>query len=131
MTSVNTATSNTTNAAPAPATDPLVNTDNRGFALVTYGLFAAGQIFWPATIVGVVVAYIKRSDASGTVYASHYPWLIRAFWVSFSLGLLGLILTVTYIGAIIGIPLIIAAWIYSLYKIIKGGLRVLEGKPVP
>ncbi len=131
MTSVNTATSNAPDTAPVPAADPLVNTDNRGLALVTYGLFAAGQIFWPAAIIGVIIAYIKRGDASGTVYASHYPWLIRAFWVSFFLGLAGLILTVTYIGAVIGIPLIIAAWIYSLYKIIKGGLRVLEGRPVP
>jgi len=131
MTSANTNSSNMPNPAPVPPTDPLVNTDNRGFALVTYGLFAGGQIFWPAAIVGVIIAYIKRGDAGGTVYASHYPWLIHAFWVSFFIGLLGLILTITYIGAVIGVPLIIGAWIYSLYKIIKGGLRVLEGKPVP
>jgi len=118
-------------AANPPVADPDVSPlKGRTHALITYALFVVGLVLPFVTILGVIVAYVQRGDAKGTVYASHYNWLIGAFWWSFALGLLAILFTVTYIGAVIGVPLAIGTWIFYLYKVIKGGLRVLDGRAV-
>lgn len=104
---------------------------SRTHALITYILFAAGLFIPFLNIVGVIMAYIQRGEAAGSVYESHFQWLITAFWWSFALGIVGSILAFTGIGAIIGIPLLLGTWIFYLYRVIKGGVRVLDGRPVP
>lgn len=34
-----------------------------------------------AVIAGVIVSYLERKKAAGTVYANHLTWLIRTFWI--------------------------------------------------
>ena len=64
-------------SSPAPAVPP-----SREFVMlgITYGLYTVGLVmFWPA-VVGVIMAYVKRGDVTGTFLDSHYGWLIRTFW---------------------------------------------------
>ena len=109
---------------------PILNSESRTFAIIAYVLFLVGIVVPLTPLVGLIISYVKRGDAAGTPYATHYPWLIRTFWISFALGIVGFLLTVTYVGAIVGVPILIGTGIYYLYKVIKGIVKVLEGKPV-
>src|SRR3546814_18323392 len=56
----------------------------RNLTHLIYGLFALGLLsagfFGVATIAAIVLAYLKRGDAAGTVYANHFDWVIKTFW---------------------------------------------------
>jgi uncharacterized membrane protein len=120
--------------------------DLRLMALICYGLFLAAILNGLTAIVGVVLAYIKRADAIGTPYESHFDNLISVFWVSLAVGLL-------FFGAllwgILGIvfsvmahyPMMMLVWlpfawfggvvfcVWYLYRTVKGLLRASDGKP--
>src|SRR5688572_10519368 len=51
-------------------------------AIASFGFPPAAFLFGIPGIAGVVVAYVKRSEAAGTWLESHYRWLIRTFWFS-------------------------------------------------
>ncbi len=98
------------------------------YALYAIGLLSAGL----TAVAGIIVAYIKRDDTNGTYLRSHYDWLIRTFWWSFLWGaLICLFVVVT-----IGIGIVIAwipwgiLWVWGLYRIIKGWLRLGEKREV-
>jgi uncharacterized membrane protein len=140
-------------SADAPSTVP----STREFTMlgITYGLYAMGLVMvWPASI-GLVVAYVKRSDVAESFLASHYTWLIRTFWgwaVGFLLGLGALLALVVpsamemdrmpststvklpweLLGGAIGGGLVIAAvWFWVVYRLIRGTLRLADGRAVP
>ncbi len=50
---------------------------------IIYGLFALGilsaGVFGVAALAAVVLAYLKRGDAAGTVYAAHFDWVLTTF----------------------------------------------------
>ena len=100
--------------------------DLRTLTHVAYGLFAlgllSGGVFGVATVAAMVLLYVKRPDAAGTVYAAHFDWLMQTFWW----GLLALVIsgiaTYIYIGWI-GVS---ATGIWILYRLIKGWLALLE-----
>ena len=85
---------------------------------------------WPS-IIAVIVNYVKRGEVRGTYLDSHFSWQIRTFWWSLVWFLLGGLLTITIIGAVIGIPLLIAIGIWVIYRIARGWLALLSHKPMP
>ena len=93
---------------------------------VTYGLYALGLVTGIFAIAGLIVAYIKRDDAAGTYLASHYGWLIRTFWWGMLWTVIGLVLTLV----VVGIAVLAAAWIWWVYRIIKGWLRLTEKREI-
>jgi uncharacterized membrane protein len=141
-------------SADAPSPVP----SSREFTLlgITYGLFAIGLVLmWPA-FVGLVMAYIKQGDVQGTFLASHYRWLVRTFWWwtgLFVLSLAGIIATVLPAaidmgramrasdmmtlpwsmlgGAVAGGIVIALVWFWVVYRLIRGTLRLADGRPVP
>jgi uncharacterized membrane protein len=100
--------------------------DLRTLTHVAYALFAigllSGGMFGIATIAAMVLLYVKRPDAAGTVYAAHFDWLMQTFWW----GLLALVISgiATYIY--IGWLGVVATGIWILYRLIKGWLALLE-----
>lgn len=98
---------------------------NRMLAIVVYILYLIG---WPtlhmATIVGLILAYVKRGDARGTVWESHFDNAIEVFWISLVAGIVGA-LTI-FFG--IGILILIALTIWFLFRTIKGLVRAIEGR---
>jgi uncharacterized membrane protein len=82
-------------------------------------------------IIGVIVAYVKRSDSRGTWVESHMTSLIRMFWWSTLWAVLGWVLFVT----IIGIPFALVLWavvaIWVLYRVIKGVVYFKDQRPIP
>jgi uncharacterized membrane protein len=89
-----------------------------------YGLCAATLVFGLTAIVAIVLNYIMREEVAGTVLESHFRWQIRTFWYSLLWGVIGLI---TFI-VIIGIFILIADLVWTIYRIAKSWLGLNEGK---
>jgi uncharacterized membrane protein len=102
------------------------DTDTRLMAIIVYGLYLVG---WPClhmpTIAGLVLAYIKRSDAAGTIWESHFQNQIETFWISLAVGAIAIPLCFVGIGFVI-LPLLV---IWFLYRTIKGLVRAIEHQP--
>jgi uncharacterized membrane protein len=115
------------NGFPAPATKTADEmTSLKNIAMVVYVLQAL-SIFWGVTaLVGVIIDYVKREDAIGTVYESHFTWQIRTFWWF----LLWSVVGVATIWFGVGFVVLFVAWVWALYRVIKGWLKLNEGKPV-
>ena len=141
---------NTTNASEAVPS-------SQAFTLVgiTYGLYGLGLfMLWPA-VIGVVIAYVKRQDVP-ELLASHYRWLIGTFWwwlLAWAV-IIGAMVAVIIPNAIeiesavrsdqyFNIPweLIGAAvlgglglsivWLWVIYRLIRGAIRVSDGRAAP
>ena len=102
-----------------------------GVALVSSGFPAVAPLMGFVGIAGLIVAYVKRSDADGTWVASHFTWLIRTFWYSFLWGVVGAVFAVTIIGLVVAIPIWAVASIWVIYRVIRGYLLFKESKPIP
>lgn len=116
--------------APAPQGTPapaVVSDENRTMALIVYGLFLitlfSGGL---AGIAGVIVAYVKRGEAHGTIWESHFDNQISTFWATFALAILGVLTTVVF-G--LGLLILGAAFVWFLYRTIKGLVAAIEWKP--
>jgi len=108
-------------AQPVPTTDESA----RGTAIISYVLFLIG---WPtlhlATIVGLILAYVKRGETRGTIWESHFDNIINTFWVTLVVG----IVAIPLCFIIVGIPLLIGVGIWFLYRSIKGLIRAVDNK---
>ncbi|MEH0742598.1 hypothetical protein H4F05_13875 [Vibrio cholerae] len=97
----------------------------RTHVLITYGLLLLGVFTGGLlSIAGVIWAYVKRADAKGTVFESHFSNATKTFWVSVILSILGVLTLVFVVGYIV----LLAALVYSLYKYIKGIARAIDSK---
>jgi len=85
---------------------------------------------WPS-IIAVILNYVKRSEAAGTMLESHFRWQIRTFWFAVPWTLLGLVLWFT----LLLIPLALLVWafagIWVAYRVIRGWLALARGVPMP
>ncbi|MBS0326440.1 MAG: hypothetical protein JSS46_07845 [Proteobacteria bacterium] len=120
-----------------------------GAALIVYVLFAVAAVIGVAShgfplfaplfglvgLIAIVVAYVKRSEATGTWLASHFRWLIRTFWWSLLWAMIGGLVLVTLGLVLIGIPIAFAIWavdtIWVIYRVIRGYLLFHSSQPVP
>jgi uncharacterized membrane protein len=94
---------------------------------VVYALQALSFMFGVTALVGLIVNYVKREDAMGTVYQSHFDWQIRTFWWGLLWGVLGCLLIIA-LG--LGLVILFVAWVWAIYRVVKGWLKLIEGKPV-
>ena len=93
---------------------------------VIYGMYAASLLIGISAIVGIVLNYIKRDDVAGTWLESHFRWQIRTFWYALLWGFIGFILAFV----LIGFAVLFADFIWFVYRIAKGWIRLNEGKPM-
>jgi uncharacterized membrane protein len=98
----------------------------RNITLVVYALQALSFFWGVPAIVGVIINYIKRDEARGTLYESHFDWQIRSFWW----GLLWVVIGAVLAVVLIGLAVMFVAWIWMIYRVVKGWLKWTEGKPV-
>jgi uncharacterized membrane protein len=94
---------------------------------VVYILQAIGFFNGITWIVAVIIDYVKKDDAAGTWLESHYRWQIRTFWWGLLWGVFGSILLLVIVGWFV----LVAAGIWIIYRIVKGGLYLSEGKVLP
>ena len=94
---------------------------------IVYVLQALSFVFGLTALVGLIINYVKREDAAGTLYQSHFDWQIRTFWW----GVLWCVLGVILIFALgLGFVVLFAAFVWAIYRVVKGWLKLTEGKPV-
>ncbi|OUV22145.1 MAG: hypothetical protein CBC55_04965 [Gammaproteobacteria bacterium TMED95] len=93
-------------------------------ALIAYGLMVVGMFTGVLWIVGAVWAMVKKSDAQGTVFEDHYTNITKTFWWGLGLSILGFILAFVVVGYF----LLLAVWIWSIYKIVKGLAKITSNK---
>lgn len=112
---------------------------------IVYGLYVFGAMSMLLTlIIGLFVAYANKSTA-GPRMATHYEFLIQTFWksiwwilIAIAAIVVGLVMTVTVILAIVGIPLmvvggvilsVIAIWFYVRCAV--GVVYLVQDDPYP
>jgi uncharacterized membrane protein len=98
----------------------------RRLTMVIYILYALSWLVGISAIVAIVINYVKREDAVGTLYESHFTWQIRTFWWGLVWAILGALLAIVMVGFVI----MFVAWIWMIYRVVKGWLKLNEGQPV-
>jgi uncharacterized membrane protein len=107
----------------------------RRITLIDYVLHIAGLLLSMGilSVVALIINYIKRDDARGTIYESHMNWMIRTFWwtvfwvvVLFIPNLLLAAVTLGLLSFLFLLP-----FVWYLYRMIKGLLRLNDGRPMP
>lgn len=97
----------------------------RGLALAVYILYLIGYFTGFTAVIGVLIAHIKASSADD-VLRSHYRFQIRTFWV----GLLYLALGTLLVYVLIGIPILLWWFVWSIVRIVKGMVLLNDGRAI-
>lgn len=98
---------------------------------IVYALYAAGFFTFVAFIISGAICLAKRDDVRGTILEGHFTWIIRTFLWS----LLAWAVTIVLFVTIIGIPLAwllgCCAYVWSVYRVVVGWLKLAENRPIP
>jgi len=98
----------------------------RTVTMAVYVLQALSLFFGVSALVAIIINYVKRDDVAGTVYQSHFDWQIRTFWWGLLWVCVGLVLAILMVGFIV----LFGVWLWFVYRVVKGFLKLTEGKPV-
>lgn len=97
----------------------------RTMAIVAHVCLLLGLVTAHLAAVGaVVIAYLERDEARGTPWQSHYEAIIATFWVA----LVALIVGVPLSFVLVGIPILIVAAIWYLYRAIRGLVHAVDDR---
>ena len=111
---------------------------------IVYALYLFSLIMPLCLIAGVIWAYLKRHEAVGTAYYDHYPYLIKTFWYTLLLPMVGLMMIwlamwleygmsvsiASTVLVILGLLLIIFCSVWFLYRSIAGLVKLNNGQSV-
>ncbi|UUX50749.1 hypothetical protein NUH88_03395 [Nisaea acidiphila] len=90
---------------------------------IVYGLYGAAIVFGLPSVLGVILAYLKRGDLEGTELSGHVAWQIRTFWIQ----VITIVLAAAFTATFILIPLAWlvggAGWLWFVYRVVKGWIR--------
>jgi uncharacterized membrane protein len=111
--------------AALPYENPRPIVSDNALALVVYVLYGVGYFTGVSALIGVVIAYTKVDEAD-TMLRSHYQFQIRTFWIGLAYLAIGFLLSLV----LIGIPILVWWFIWSIVRIVKGGLLLVEHKPI-
>ena len=89
---------------------------------------------WLLAIIAVLVGMTKRDDVRGTFLESHVSWLSRTFWWGLLWIAIGSVVTFILVITIVGILIWWLPWtilfVWYLYRVIRGWLRLNDRQPV-
>ncbi|WP_413203610.1 DUF4870 family protein [Rhodospirillum sp. A1_3_36] len=117
----------------------------RTMVQVIYALYVVSFFYGITSVFGLTMAYLKRGDYTGTIYADHLTWLIRTFWFSilFSLISLAIILSNSLSLAYLMMGMTMGFWyslpgaaililcftvIWFIYRVFKGMFAISKRK---
>jgi uncharacterized membrane protein len=104
-------------------------------AVASYGLPLVSPLTGVLGIAGVIVCYVKRSEATGTWVASHLTWLIRTFWWSLLWAVVGWLVLFTLGLILVGIPIAFGIWLVAgcwvIYRVVRGYLLFKDSQAIP
>lgn len=93
-------------------------------AIIAYALMLLGFFTGIGFLIGGIWGIVKKSDAQNTIFADHYDNITKTFFVSLVLSIVGGLTAVFVIGYL----LILVAFIYTLWKVVKGLARITSDK---
>jgi len=99
----------------------------RQLTLIIYALYALSWLLGVTAIIAIVINYVKREDAAGTLYESHFRWQIRTFWW----GLFWIVLGALTMVLLVGFAILFVATVWVIYRLVKGFLYWNDRKPLP
>jgi uncharacterized membrane protein len=85
---------------------------------------------WPS-IIAVIINYVKRDSVRGTFLDSHFSWQLRTFWWALLWVVIAGVLIATFIGIVIGVPLLLLVGLWVIYRIIRGWIALAGRKAMP
>jgi uncharacterized membrane protein len=127
--------------------------DLRAIALIAYSLLVLATFNGLSAIAAVVLAYIKRDAARGTVWESHLRNIIHVFWIAVIVFLASCALALPVFGglafsmittnghppaaaigsAMLLVPVFIAGgaifFFWFLYRTLRGLIHAIESQP--
>ena len=99
----------------------------RTFAIVVYVLYLVSPVcIFSTMLLGVILAYLKKNEARGTAFESHFANAIEMFWVSVVVGIVAVPLWLLF-G--LGIFIHAALLVWVLYRTVKGLTRAIDWQP--
>ncbi|CAL7962067.1 conserved hypothetical protein [Gammaproteobacteria bacterium] len=102
------------------------NLSLKNVAQIVYLCQMLSFFFGITAVAGVVLNYLKRSEAASTWLESHYVWQIRTFWVALIASFIGFIL----IFVLIGFLILAVTLVWTIYRVIKGYLLLDSERPI-
>jgi uncharacterized membrane protein len=107
--------------------DDVAQQSMRTYSMIVYGLYALGLFLGGLpTLIGLIMAYLKRNEFRGTIYHGHMTLLIRTFWYSLVVSFLGAVLALIYIGYVI----LFAVGVWYIYRLVRGFICLYDRKGV-
>lgn len=99
----------------------------RTYTWLCYGLFIAGAFLLLPGVIALILLYGERARArEHPVYHAHFQWLLKTFWISVPLVLLGVATAPISIGW-----LILVLWeVWYWYRLAKGVFRYARQRTV-
>jgi len=102
-----------------------IDDNGKQLALLNYILYFIGFFVGVTALVGLIIAYLKKSEAAGWVQ-SHFVYQIRTFWI----GLLCLVIGGLTSFVLIGYLLLVWWFVLTLVRCVKGVLRLSDNRPI-
>ncbi len=95
---------------------------------IIYGLYASLLlgVSAPLVVIGAIMAHVNREGARGSWLESHYVWQIRTFWIALPVALIGSFTAIFVIGWLF----LLVAWLWVVYRAIKGWLLLYREEPI-
>jgi uncharacterized membrane protein len=106
---------------------------------LTHGLYLLHALApftaWLLAPIAIIIAAVTRERVRGTYLDSHYSWLARTFWWGLAwivvAGAITGILFITIVGILIWWLPWLVLFLWYLYRVIRGWLRLMERQPAP
>ena len=98
--------------------------------VTTAATIVGAFVFGVPSIIAVVINYVKRREARGTLLESHFRWQIRTFWFALVWCVIGTVLFATFVGIPLALAVFLAAGVWAIYRIARGWLALRDRKPM-
>jgi uncharacterized membrane protein len=93
---------------------------------IIYALYAGSILVGVTCLVAIVMNYVKKDEVKGTFLESHFRWQIRTFWFTLLWSVVGVVL----LFVVVGFFVLGANFLWFIYRIVKGWMRLNEGQPM-
>jgi len=113
----------TTPAPEATRFSPESEKKLRDSVLVINIMYALFWLAWFPQLIGVVIAYLRRRAAEGTIWESHFTYAIRTFWIGLVMGIIAIFLH------LLVVPLIFVG-VWYVIRVVRAFLAWVDGVPI-
>ena len=103
---------------------------------VVYLLQAIGLLMTVVPlIIAAIINHVKRPDVQDFWLETHFRWQLRTFWYGMLWIVIGVLISVpTFfvmgLGLVVFFIVSLIIFVWLIYRVVKGWLRLTEGKPM-